>query len=382
MRVLSFGTYDVQAHPRIGILIDGLRESGCEVVEVNVPLGLDTAARVSMLRDPRRLGLLARRLLRCWGELAVRACRVRRRGRPDVVLVGYLGHFDVLLARRLFPGTPIVLDHLIFAADTALDRAASGPVRDRLLRALDRAALRAADVVVVDTAEHAELVPPGDRGKALVVPVGAPRAWWAARTSARDWQPPVESAPEDPDRPLRVVFFGLFTPLQGAPVVGAALGRLADRAYVSALMIGSGQDLELTRLAAAANPRVEWRAWEPPEKLPALVARADVCLGTFGTSAKAARVVPNKVFQGAAVGCAIVTSDTPPQRRALGGSAIFVPPGDPAALGAALEKLAGDPAMVAYYRRAAADLADAQFRPATVVAPLLDRLPELVRASR
>ena len=41
---------------------------------------------------------------------------------PDVVLVGYLGHFDVHLARLLFRGVPVVLDHLVGASDTARDR--------------------------------------------------------------------------------------------------------------------------------------------------------------------------------------------------------------------------------------------------------------------
>ena len=67
----------------------------------------------------------------------------------------------------------------------------------------------------------------------------------------------------------------------------------------------------------------------PAAELPALVAGHDVCLGIFGSAAKAARVVPNKVFQGAAAGCALVTSDTPPQRRVLDGAAVLVPPGDP-----------------------------------------------------
>ena len=74
----------------------------------------------------------------------------------------------------------------------------------------------------------------------------------------------------------------------------------------------------------------------PAANLPALVAGHDVCLGIFGTGDKALRVVPNKVFQGAAAGCAIVTSDTAPQRRALGDAAVLVPPGDPEALAAAL----------------------------------------------
>ncbi|MEP6463492.1 MAG: glycosyltransferase [Frankiaceae bacterium] len=373
MRVVGFGTYDARAHPRVGILLDGLRAAGHQVIEVNVPLGLDTAARVAMLHAPHLVGRLAVRLFRCWLTLILRSRRLLRGAPPDVVLVGYLGHFDVLLARRLFPGTPIVLDHLISAADTAVDRGETGSGKGKALRALDRAALQAADLVLVDTAEHAALVPRPYRGKALVVPVGAPQRWWAARSTR-----PRRTRGE----PLRVVFFGLFTPLQGAPVVGEALGLLADFPAVAASMIGSGQDWAATRTVAAGNPRVEWRAWVAPENLPAVVAEADVCLGIFGTSAKAQRVVPNKVFQGAAAGCAIVTADTPPQRRILGDAALFVPPGNPPALAAMLQRLAADPAMSAYYRTAAADLADAAFRPATVVRPLLDRLPDLVGTPR
>ena len=46
MRVLYFGTYDRETHPRVGILLDGLRQLGDEVTELNAPLGFSTAARV------------------------------------------------------------------------------------------------------------------------------------------------------------------------------------------------------------------------------------------------------------------------------------------------------------------------------------------------
>ena len=42
-RLMAFGTYDVSPHPRFGVLLDGLSAAGHDVVEVNVPLGLDTA---------------------------------------------------------------------------------------------------------------------------------------------------------------------------------------------------------------------------------------------------------------------------------------------------------------------------------------------------
>jgi glycosyltransferase involved in cell wall biosynthesis len=89
-------------------------------------------------------------------------------------------------------------------------------------------------------------------------------------------------------------------------------------------------------------------------------------------------VVPNKVFQGAAAGCALVTSDTAPQRRVLGDAALFVPPGDAQALAGALRLLARDRDRLAAARDAAARLAAGRFTPEHVVRPLHDRLLTLV----
>jgi glycosyltransferase involved in cell wall biosynthesis len=85
-------------------------------------------------------------------------------------------------------------------------------------------------------------------------------------------------------------------------------------------------------------------------------------------------VVPNKVFQGAAAGCAIVTSDTAPQRRALGDGAVYVPPGDAAALAEALRHLAEDRAELSAARKRAHDAVLERFGCAAVVEPLVQRL--------
>jgi hypothetical protein len=169
VRWAVFGTYDVSKHPRVAVLIEGLAASGDEVVEINESLRLDTAGRVAMLRQPWRLPIFAGKLLRCWAALARRARRLRAES-PDAVLVGYLGHFDVRLARRLFRGTPIVLDHLVSAAGTARDRglAGSGGLKSRVMQAIDDGAIRSADVVVVDTAEHEAALPA----------VASSRQWW------------------------------------------------------------------------------------------------------------------------------------------------------------------------------------------------------------
>ncbi|HWV79471.1 MAG TPA: glycosyltransferase [Isoptericola sp.] len=380
--IVAFGTYDAARHPRVGVLVAGLRAHGYTVRELDRPLGLSTAERVRMLRQPWRLPLLLVRLLRCWALLVGDVAAHRRaHGRPDAVLVGYLGHFDVLLARLLFGRTPVLLDHLVFAGDTAADRGARG-ARVTLLRGLDRVATSCADVVLLDTPEHlrmlGELVPSRARRR-LVVPVGAPQAWFdAARAGTGE-----RATAADDRRPLRVVFFGLFTPLQGTDVLAEALAAALPRAAGEAArggrglevtLVGSGQDLPAARDRLRRTPGVTWRDWVEPADLPALVAAHDVCLGIFSATPKGLRVVPNKVFQGLAAGCVVVTSDTEPQRRLLGDHLELVPPADPAVLAGRLLALR-DPAALAAARGRAASGRDLA-RPDAVVRPLVRLLAE------
>src|SRR5687767_1665210 len=197
-----------------------------------------------MVKQPWRLPVLAWRLAACWSRLAIAARRASRRQRPDAVLVGYLGHFDVRLARLLFRSTPIALDHLVSAAGTVRDRGlvptsrdqgvphvplttsgtlrsrevpaapagagTAGGIKYRLMRRVEDGALRRADVVVVDTAAQAETLPPEAAERAVIVPVGASDEWF--RRGA-------EPAPPT-GGPLKVIFVGLFTPLHGTETIG------------------------------------------------------------------------------------------------------------------------------------------------------------------
>lgn len=362
----------------MGVLIDGLRDLGDDVTVLNVPLPLDTAGRVAMLRQPWRLPLLAFQLVRCWWLLAAAARRYRKSGRPapDAVLVGYLGHFDVHLARLLFRRTPIVLDHLVSAAGTATDRGLAGGgggggVKLRLMRAIDKGALGRADVILVDTPQHRDILPPDAASRSVITPVGASAPWFAAAAGgARD------------GGPLKVIFVGLFTPLHGAGTIGAALGLLAGSRDIEVTMVGTGQDHAECRRLAAANERVRWLDWVTTEDLPGLVASHRISLGIFGTTDKAQRVVPTKVYQGAAAGCAVVTSDTPPQRAALGEAGCYVPPGDAEALAATLRLLAAERPALSRYRTAAREAAKARYTPAAVVTDLRDATLSSIRSSR
>ncbi|GAB2467408.1 glycosyltransferase [Promicromonospora xylanilytica] len=359
--MIAFGTYDAARHPRIAVLVAGLRAHGVKVTELNRPLGLSTAERVRMLQQPWRLPVLAARLLRRWAGLVADTVRQRRAdGRPRAVLVGYLGHFDVLLARLLYPRSVVVLDHLVFAGDTAADRGAAG-LRVRLLTGLDRLAVACADVVVTDTEEHRRMLPDPDKG--VVVLVGAPDSWRAP-------------GPPPGDEVLSVVFYGLYTPLQGAPVIAEAVrDAVAGGAPLRVTMVGSGQELPRAREILAGTPGVTWHDWVEPDELPTLVADHQVCLGIFSDTPKGVRVVPNKVYQGLAAGCVVVTSDTPPQRRAVGQHVELVPTADSGALADRLARLC-DPAELAAARDRAARGRD-RIRPQVVTEPLVARLRRL-----
>lgn len=396
-RALFFGSYDADLHPRVAVLREGLAERGWQVEELNAPLDASTADKVAAATSPRAAAHLAGLQLSSWRSLVGGARRrggARRDARPDpdVVVVGYLGHADVHLARLLFRRSTIVLDHLVGLADTVSDRGLGTGPKVRALHAVDRAALAAADVVVVDTPEQAAALPERARAKAVVVPVGAGAAWFAAadqpmlpsagpeatapRPVAAPDQLPRPSAGPGADHvpPLRVIFFGLYTPLQGAPTIGRAIALLRDEP-IEFTMVGHGQDLAETRALAGGSPHVRWIDWVEPGNLPALVAGHDACLGIFGTSPKAQRVIPTKVYQAMAAGCAVVTADTP-AAIPLADAVRRVPPGDPDALAAALRALAADrQALLAARDRARRSAR--QYSPGAAVAALDRRLAEL-----
>src|SRR5205823_3096812 len=121
-------------------------------------------------------------------------------------------------------------------------------------------------------------------------------------------------------------------PLQGVATVLQAARLAPDLRF---RIVGSGQ---LEPLLRQRPPNVEHVPWVDYERLPRELHNAGCALGVFGTSAKAGRVIPNKVFQALACGAPVITADSPAARELLvdGASAQLVPPGDASALAAAV----------------------------------------------
>jgi glycosyltransferase involved in cell wall biosynthesis len=110
-------------------------------------------------------------------------------------------------------------------------------------------------------------------------------------------------------------------------------------------LFGTGQEAPRIRRLLEQRPvrNIEWIDWVPYERLQEQIAAADMCLGIFGTSGKAERVIPNKAFQIVAAGRPLVTRDSPAIRELVpdGAPGIrLVPAGNADALLAAIDDLA------------------------------------------
>ncbi|MEK6275248.1 MAG: glycosyltransferase [Actinomycetota bacterium] len=318
MRVLYFGTYE-RDYPRNAEVMSALRGAGVEVIERHTPVW-----------EGRRDNWAAR-----WGtglRLALAELRLRFSPRDefDAVVVGYPGHFDVPRARRVAGKKPLVFNPLVSLHETLVSdrrRFRQGLFAAWILLAVDRRALRLPDMVVADTEANADfLAELGEipRSQVRVCLVGAEDRLFHA-----GWRP---------DEPFRVLFVGKLIPLHGLETILEA-ARLAPELEIR--LIGSGQ---LDKVLEERPENVEWVHWIDYEELPSEYWGAGCALGIFGTSEKARRVIPNKAFQALACGTPLITADTPGARELLtdGENALLVPPGDPAALAAAMRQVAGD----------------------------------------
>jgi glycosyltransferase involved in cell wall biosynthesis len=319
LRVLYFGTYE-RDYPRNAQVISALRTAGVEVVERHVSVWESREHKWS-------IGPLAALRL-AWAEAKL---TLPSNDQVDAVIVGYPGHFDMPRARRLARRRPLIFNPLVSLADSLVDdrgRFAPGSLPARVLARVDRRALRLADLVVADTDAHADFLAelaeiPRDRVATALV--GAEE-----RVFRPAWR--------QPER-FEALFVGKLIPLHGLETILAAAELVPD---LPVRVVGSGQ---LDALLEQRPANVEWTRWIDYDRLPEAYWAAGCALGIFGTSAKAARVIPNKAFQALACGTPLVTADTPAARELLvdGESALLVPPGDPAALADVLRRLSSDP---------------------------------------
>jgi glycosyltransferase involved in cell wall biosynthesis len=206
-------------------------------------------------------------------------------------------------------GIPLIVDGFVGKHETAIEDwgyASRRSLRALLLRLVDRASVRAADLYLIDTEARADALRGryGRRTPVIALPVGAPR--WIA-----------PHPPRPADGTLRVLYSGGNIPLHGLPLALEAVAAADPRVRLDLVLSGPHATVQARIDALGMGERCRIH---PPVSHRELVERmheADVVLGIFGDSPKARGVVANKVWQGLAAGRPVVTLRTPATEELL-----------------------------------------------------------------
>ncbi len=206
--------------------------------------------------------------------------------------------------------------------------------------ALELQGARQADAVIVLTRRLRELLTDDgvSRSRISVVPSGVCRA---------------EFLPDRPDplaglgRP-RVVFVGRLARQKGVTTLVEAAARLRTPG-ARVVLVGDGPERAAVDALVARHrlgDRITVTGFVPHRDVPAVLAGADVVV-----LPSIYEELGSVLVEAMQAGAAIVASETGGIPDAVGDCAVLVPPGDPAALAAALDALLADPGRAADLRR-------------------------------
>ncbi|GAB6193871.1 glycosyltransferase [Desulfocastanea catecholica] len=259
---------------------------------------------------------------------------------PDAVWVPAFRQKDFFSARRYADkhSIPLIFDPLISAWDKAVSERKKFPETHRKALKLlqwERSMFSSADLVIADTTPHAEYfieTLSASRDKTFVIPVGAEERLFTVQPF------------DNPTTPLEIFFFGSFTNLQGPEVIIQAAIQVPEARWT---LLGQGPLRKVCEDLSVGYQHIRFEDWQPYEKLPERIGKADVLLGIFGSSPKSARVIPNKAYQALASGRPLITRESTAYPATLheqiNCGITFVPAGDPMALADAVKKMIDNP---------------------------------------
>lgn len=304
--VCFFGIYD-PSYPRNRVLVRGFEENGYKVFHCRV--------------DPKKhKGIFKFFLL-------VREYMSLRKNKIDLVIVAFPGHTVVWLARILF-GPRIIFDAFVSLYNSNVEdrkRYRAFSLHGLWNQFLDWHSMKFASIILFDTNTQIRYV-----AKKFSIPLQKFRRVFVG-TDDTVFNPREQ---KDSHGHFIVHFHGTFIPLHGIEYIIDAAKLLEHDPDIIFEIIGDGQERKgieekISAVGGVKNirlfPRMSY------EELATSIARADICLGIFGTTSKAAIVIPNKVFEALASQRALITmkSEAINELALNGQNMLLCHPGDP-----------------------------------------------------
>lgn len=265
------------------------------------------------------------------------------RPKPDLVFVPVCRQRDIAAACRWAHrrGIKVLFDPMISAWDKKVleqRKWKAGERRAKRLLAWEKKLMAMPDFITWDTSCHVDFA---------AEYLDVPREKMAPLFTGTDEEVfrPMGSGErgEGDGEVFKVLYHGAYLPLHGTEVIVEA-ARLTQNLPIRWDFLGWGAYKAATEAKAAGLRNVRFLKKVPYEKVPEVICAHDIVLGVFGTTAKAARVIGNKVYE--CMACARPTINEfcagyPPGAENC--PAIkFIPPGDPAALVRAVEEYRAD----------------------------------------
>ncbi len=297
--------------------------------------------------------------LYCWAQTARLSLVVlARRGFDVIHAANPPDTFWAVAAFYKLFGKRFVFDHHDLCPELYLSRfgaGRAGSLPHRLLRLLERAQFRTADLVISTTESYREVavtrgrVPPE---RVFVVRSGPSRERFATLR-------PVDETLRRGRRHL-VAYLGVMAPQDGVDHLLRAARVLADRGRtdVSYTLIGSGDSFEELRAMAGElglGEAVEFTGRIPDEEVERILATADVCACPDPKNPLNDVSTMNKVLEYMACGRPIVAYDLREHRYSAGDGALYAEPNREERFADCIAELLDDPArrerMGAYNRR-------------------------------
>ena len=308
VKILMIGVSDLRWYSRGHILSDGLTENKVNVETV-------------FLTKKMKYGRIAFRLLKRDFDVVISTGKI-------VLLISWL--------LKIWHHKPIIFDTFISDYDTlVLDRKIvhTKSFWGRLAWWSDKIAPRLATISFLDTKSHISFFKKEfglDESLFRVVYVGSDEKVF---TSSKC----VDSGK------IIVHFHGTFIPLQGVDVIVRAAKLIENHTNIHINCIGRGQTYDVCKKISddLGLKNISFESMVDLETLHKRIADSTLCLGIFGSTDKAQRVVPNKVYEALAVRRPLITMDCLAIREVLTHrvNAWLIPTNNPEALADAILKL-------------------------------------------
>ena len=309
--ICFFGTYE-STFPRTITLKEACRQLKMKVIECNIPFWELQRDKLEFFSLKSMIKIILQ-LIYIYIRLTIRYMKLEDH---DVVVVGYNGYFDMPLAKLLakMRRKSLIFTPVFPLFETSVEDRKyinKKSIKSKAIHLVDETSCRLADLIIIETdsymnyyCEEFKIA----KEKYFKIPLGADETNYFPRNR--------ETQRKDSNH-LQILFYGKFIPLQGIPYIIEAAKLLEKDKEIEFEIIGSGQLSEdIKNLSKRLNiNNISFVDWVNYRDLPDHIQNADICLGIFGTTHKAQRGIPIKVYESLAMKKPVITGNSPAARE-------------------------------------------------------------------